>query len=47
MIKIIFDMLPMVGNNKDSELINFVKGSCKYPENFKELINYIKWQLRK
>jgi len=46
MIKIIFDMLPMV-TKSESELINFAKGSCKYPENFKELINYIKWQLRK
>ena len=30
-----------------SELIDFAKGKYKYPSNFKELIKYIKWQLKR
>lgn len=30
-----------------SELIDTAKGKYKYPETFKELINYFKWQFKR
>lgn len=46
MLKLILEMLPLLKEN-DSEAIAIAKGKYKMPENFKELKQTIKWQLRK
>jgi hypothetical protein len=46
MLKLILEMLPLL-NEQDSEAIAIAKGKYKMPENFKELKQTIKWQLRK
>jgi hypothetical protein len=46
MIEHIFQLLRFAPTGK-SELIDTAKGKYKYPETFKEILNYIKWQLQK
>jgi hypothetical protein len=46
MLKLILEMLPLL-KVQDSEAIAIAKGKYKMPENFKELKQTIKWQLRK
>jgi hypothetical protein len=46
MLKLILEMLPLL-KGQDSEAIAIAKGKYKMPENFKELKQTIKWQLRK
>jgi|GEM_PF-5883731 hypothetical protein len=46
MLKLILEMLPLL-KEQDSEAIAIAKGKYKMPENFKELKQTIKWQLRK
>lgn len=45
MLKLILEMLPLLKEN-DSEAIAIAKGKYKMPENFKELKQTIKWQLK-
>tara|TARA_R110000822_G_scaffold40471_6_gene110129 strand:- start:863 stop:994 length:132 start_codon:yes stop_codon:yes gene_type:complete len=42
MILIILELLAIAPKG-ESKLIDFAKGKNKLPENFKELIQYIKW----
>jgi hypothetical protein len=46
MIEVILKGLSIAPKGQ-SELIDRAKGKYKYPETFKELLNQIKWQLRK
>ena len=46
MIALIMDLLKDAPKHK-SEAIDFAKGKQLLPSNFKELKQYIKWQLRK
>jgi hypothetical protein len=46
MLKLILEMLSLL-KGQDSEAIAIAKGKYKMPENFKELKQTIKWQLRK
>jgi hypothetical protein len=46
MIELILKSLEIAPKGK-SKLIDRAKGKYKHPENFKELLNHIKWQLQK